>query len=62
IGGLHFMGLGGERINEAVSYIKNREPQLVVGTHCTGVLGQAELVKALGAKARPGGVGLTIEL
>lgn len=62
IGGLHFMGLDEKRVREAVEYIKGKEPQMVVGTHCTGVLGQAELVKALGARAGLGGVGVVIEL
>lgn len=62
IGGLHFLGLNNERVNEAVGYIANKRPGLVVGTHCTGPLGMAELVKALGNNARLGGAGLSLEL
>ncbi|MEZ0318531.1 MAG: MBL fold metallo-hydrolase [Pyrobaculum sp.] len=62
IGGLHFVGLPPERVSQAVEYIASKKPQVVVGTHCTGVLGQAELVKRLGQVAKVGGVGLTLEL
>jgi len=62
IGGLHFLGLPRERVEEAAKYIAGKDPELVVGTHCTGVLGMAEIVKRLGERGKIGGVGLEITL
>ncbi|WP_069806847.1 MBL fold metallo-hydrolase [Vulcanisaeta thermophila] len=62
IGGLHFLGLSGDRIRQAVNYLTSKSPSVVVGTHCTGVIGMAELQKAMPNAARVGGVGLTIVL
>ena len=62
IGGLHFMGLSEDRVRAAVLYLKNKTPQLVVGTHCTGVAGMAALQTAMPGVAMPGGAGATFEL
>ncbi|WP_243669120.1 hypothetical protein [Vulcanisaeta sp. JCM 16161] len=62
IGGLHFMGLSEDRIRQVISYLANKSPSVVVGTHCTGVLGIAALYNALPGAFRLGGVGSVIEL
>ncbi|ACB39393.1 MBL fold metallo-hydrolase [Pyrobaculum neutrophilum] len=62
VGGLHFMGLQGDRVAEAARYLASKGPELVVGTHCTGVMGVAKLAEALGPAARVGGVGVEIDI
>lgn len=62
IGGLHFMGLSRERVEEATRYIASKRPQKVVGTHCTGIQGIALLAEKLGDAAQQGGVGIEIAL
>ncbi|WP_243678504.1 MBL fold metallo-hydrolase [Vulcanisaeta distributa] len=62
IGGLHFMGLSEDRIKQVTNYLVSKSPSIVVGTHCTGILGIAALYNALPKATRLGGVGLVIEL
>ncbi len=62
IGGLHFMGLPDERVRQVTNYLISKSPSVVVGTHCTGILGIAALNNALPRAARLGGVGTVIEL
>ncbi|WP_054844104.1 MBL fold metallo-hydrolase [Vulcanisaeta souniana] len=58
IGGLHFMGLPDERVRQVTNYLVGKSPRIIVGTHCTGVLGIAALYNALpGGAFRLGGVG-----
>jgi 7,8-dihydropterin-6-yl-methyl-4-(beta-D-ribofuranosyl)aminobenzene 5'-phosphate synthase len=62
IGGLHFMGLPEARVKEAAEYLRQKNPELVVGTHCTGIAGVAALQAVLPAAAKSGGVGVSIHL
>jgi 7,8-dihydropterin-6-yl-methyl-4-(beta-D-ribofuranosyl)aminobenzene 5'-phosphate synthase len=62
IGGLHFMGLPDERIKQVTNYLVGKSPSVVMGTHCTGILGIAALYNALPKATRLGGVGSIIEL
>ncbi len=62
IGGLHFMGLPDERIKQVTDYLVGKSPSVVVGTHCTGILGIAALRNALPGAFRLGGVGAIFEL
>ncbi len=61
IGGLHFMGLSEDRVKQVINYLVSKSPSVVVGTHCTGILGIAALHNALPSAFRLGGVGLVIE-
>gem|GEM_PF-116938 len=61
IGGLHFMGLGRARMEEAARYLASRDPEVVAAMHCTGLEGQAVLMGALGGGFRVGGVGSEFE-
>jgi len=62
IGGLHFLGLGDDRVRQVVKYLVEKSPGIVVGSHCTGILGMAALRDALPNAFRLGGVGVSIEL
>jgi 7,8-dihydropterin-6-yl-methyl-4-(beta-D-ribofuranosyl)aminobenzene 5'-phosphate synthase len=62
VGGLHLVGLPDARVREVAEYLRRRSPGLVVGAHCTGPDGLAALQSALPGAARPGGVGVTVEL
>ena len=62
IGGMHFMGLDEGRMREAVDYLARKGPELVVGTHCTGILGQAVLWERLRSSFALGGVGASFEI
>ena len=62
IGGLHFMGLDEHRMREAADYIASRRPELVVGTHCTGIVGLAILWERMRDSFALGGVGASFEL
>jgi 7,8-dihydropterin-6-yl-methyl-4-(beta-D-ribofuranosyl)aminobenzene 5'-phosphate synthase len=61
MGGLHFMGLGRARMDEAAGYLASRNPEMVAAMHCTGIEGQAVLMGMLGGRFRVGGVGSTFE-
>jgi len=62
IGGLHFLGLSEDRVRQVVNYLVSKAPDIVVGTHCTGIMGMSALYNAMPKAFRVGGVGLVIEL
>ena len=49
-------------MREAADYIASRRPELVVGTHCTGIVGQAILWERMRDSFALGGVGASFEL
>ncbi|MFB6470190.1 MAG: MBL fold metallo-hydrolase [Vulcanisaeta sp. AZ3] len=62
IGGLHLLGLDENRVRQVANYLTAKSPSVIVGTHCTGVLGMALLHNNLPNVFRIGGVGATIDL
>ena len=62
IGGLHFMGLDEDRMREAADYLAGKRPELVVGTHCTGIVGQAVIRERVRDSFALGGVGASFEI